>query len=143
MQDNDLSPAEKAHRTGKWAKTMTKWLMTYTSKGSKPWQIVSFEGPKGRESRGIVDVLAIRKDHTEPKDETLKAGDLFEIILIQVKGGASPDPKDGERRRLEKVRDHHSARCVVLARWRKGKELSLRRLEDSSWKDIEPEEVFG
>jgi len=143
MQDNDLSPAEKAHRTGKWAKTMTKWLMTYTSKGSKPWQIVSFEGPKGRESRGIVDLLAIRKDHREPKDEPLKAGDLFEIILIQVKGGGSGDPTKDDIKRLREVAKRYDARDIILAVWKKGKAPSLRRLEDSPWKDVEPEEVFG
>jgi len=143
MQNNELSPGKKAKKTGQWAKTMTKWLITFASKGSKPWQIVSFEGAEGGESRGIVDLLAIRKDHTEPKEEPLKAGDLFEIILIQVKGGGSPDPRDDEIRRLEKARERYHAKCVILARWRKGKVPSLCRLENSSWKDVEPEEVLG
>jgi len=143
MQDNDLSPAEKAHRTGQWAKTMVKWLMTYTSRGSKPWQIVSFEGPKGRESRGIVDLLAIRKDHREPKDEPLKAGDLFEIVLIQVKGGRSQKPTHDDISRIKEVAKRYDARDIILAVWKKGKAPSLRRLDNSSWKDVEPEEVFG
>ena len=34
-----------------------------------------------------MDILAIRKDHRIPGDVRLKRGDLFEMILIQVKGG--------------------------------------------------------
>ncbi|MEO0206007.1 MAG: hypothetical protein ABIL22_04965 [candidate division WOR-3 bacterium] len=44
MENNKLSPGKKAKKTGKWAKTMTKWLITYLSKGGKRWQSVSFEG---------------------------------------------------------------------------------------------------
>lgn len=143
MENNELSPGKKAKNTGQWAKTMTRWLISFTSKGSKPWQIVSFEGPRGGESRGIVDLLAIRKDHNKPSEESLKSGDLFEIILIQVKGGGSPDPIDDEIRRLERVRKHYDAKCVILARWQKGKAPSLCRLENSLWKKVEAEEIFG
>ena len=52
----------KAKRTGIWAKIMTKWFIRYTSKGKKIWQIVSFEGKKGGESRGIVDIIAIKNE---------------------------------------------------------------------------------
>lgn len=50
IENNKLSPGKKAKKTGKWAKTMTKWLITYSSKGGKRWQLVSFEGSKGGES---------------------------------------------------------------------------------------------
>ena len=62
-----------AIRTAKWATTMTKWRIGFETGGrrlAKPgvkpvrrWQLVSFPGPAGRESAGIVDVMAIRKDH--------------------------------------------------------------------------------
>jgi len=143
MQHNELSPPEKAHRTGQSAKRMTKWLITYTSKGSKPWQIVSFEGPKGRESRGIVDLLAIRKDHREPKDETLKAGDLFEIILIQVKGGSSRRPTKDDIKRLKEVAKRYDAKDIILAVSKKGSAPTLYSYkEDPSGKEVEPEHVF-
>lgn len=74
---------------------MTEWLITYSTKDKKHWQIVSFEGPKGGESTGIVDRLAIRKNH-KLSTKSLKRGDLFEIILIQVKGGASKWPTKDE-----------------------------------------------
>jgi hypothetical protein len=80
-----MSPGQKAKRTPKWAVTMTKWLLTRASVGTA-WQVVRFCGPNGSESRGIVDLTAVRKGHRLPC-EPLKRGDLFEIVLIQVKGG--------------------------------------------------------
>jgi len=29
MENNNLSPGKKAKRTGQWAKTTAKWLITY------------------------------------------------------------------------------------------------------------------
>ena len=75
--NNNLSLGRKAKRTGIWAKTMTKWEISHSLKGAKKWQIVSFEGPGKGESRGIVDLIAIRRDHKYSK-KPLKIGDLFE-----------------------------------------------------------------
>ena len=124
---------QKAARTARWAKIMTKWLVTKASVGIK-WQPVDFSGPSGSESRGIVDVLAIRKDHSTPPDG-LKRGDLFEIILFQVKGGAAPWPTLGDIDRLRRVARHQSAKCVVLAEWKKGKQPTLFRLKRVSNRD--------
>jgi hypothetical protein len=41
---------------------MTKWLITRV-RAARGWEIVNFTGRQGAESRGIVDLLAIRKDH--------------------------------------------------------------------------------
>jgi hypothetical protein len=48
-----------------------------------------------RESVGVVDLLAIRKDHSKPVGAA-RRGDALQIILIQVKGGAAarPTPED-------------------------------------------------
>jgi|GEM_PF-4338784 len=35
MEYNNLGPGKKAKKTGQWAKTMTKWLITYSSKDRK------------------------------------------------------------------------------------------------------------
>jgi len=143
MQHNELSPPEKAQRTAQWAKTMAKWLIAFTTKGRRPWQIVSFEGPKGRESRGIVDLLAIRKDHTEPRDEPLKAGDLFEIILIQVKGGSSQEPTDDDINRLKEVAERYHAKDIILADWKKGTAPTLYSYKEyPPRKKVEPCDVF-
>jgi len=69
----DLTPAQKARLTAKWATTMTRWHIGFVINGKrlgsakvKPirrWQLVGFPGPGGQESAGIVDLLAIRKNH--------------------------------------------------------------------------------
>lgn len=141
MENNDLSPGKKAKRTGQWAKIMTKWLISYSSKGGKKWQLVSFEGPKGGESRGIVDFIAIRRDH-KTSEKPLKKGDLFEIILIQAKGGSAPKPSTEEILRLSKVGEYYHAKRIILSVWQKGKAPTLYSLVDSSWKEIEPKEAF-
>ena len=92
---------QKAARTAKWAVTMTRWLISRIP-GRTAWQIVSFLGPNICESAGIVDLLAIRKDHHQPKSG-LKRGDLFEIILIQAKGGSAAWPSADDIRRLRIV----------------------------------------
>jgi hypothetical protein len=64
------------------------------------WQLVTFCGiSAGAESVGVVDLMAIRKDHGKPLPDA-KRGDAFQIILIQVKGGQSPMPtaEDGDSR---------------------------------------------
>ena len=62
--------------------------------------------------------MAIRKNHAKPKSP-FKRGDLFEIILIQVKGGAK-HPNKAEIKRLRDVAKYYNARDVVLAEWVKG-----------------------
>ncbi len=124
---------QKATRTARWATTLTKWLVTKTSVGTR-WQLVEFAGPGGRESRGIVDLLAIRKDHSSPPDG-LKRGDLFEAILFQVKGGTAPWPTLGDIARLRRVARHHRAKGVVLAEWKKGKQPTFFTLKRVSGGD--------
>ena len=115
-----LSPGQKAKRTGVWAKTMTKWLVTFASGGGKKWQLVSFEGVHGGESTGIVDFLAIRKDHSRAQPP-LKRGDLFEFVLVQAKGGGSAWPSSEDIIRLRRVGSLYHANAVVLADWQKGR----------------------
>ncbi|HAP67368.1 MAG TPA: hypothetical protein DCQ99_06160 [Nitrospinae bacterium] len=141
MENNKLSPGRKAKKTGQWAKTMTKWLITLSSKGRKKWQFVSFEGPKGGESRGIVDFIAIRRDHKYRKNP-LKIGDLFEIIIIQAKGGSAPMPSNDDILRLSKVGEYYHAKHIILADWQKGKAPTLYSLVNSSWEKTEPKDVF-
>lgn len=74
--------AEKASRTCKWAKIMTAWLIGRNrSKGAK-WHVVDFVGPNGSGSRGIVDLLAVRKNH-KAHDDTIKQGDLRSEWSVQ------------------------------------------------------------
>ena len=137
------SPARKAQRTAKWARTMTKWLIAYRHARGPRWNIVDFGGATGAESSGVVDLMAIRKDHGRPVGRT-KRGDLFEVILIQVKwGGGSRRPTVSDLTGLQVVAKHHRAKAVVLATWRRDKELRLEQLKNGQWIDAEPHEIFG
>jgi hypothetical protein len=84
------------------------------------WHLLTFPGPKGGEARGVVDMIAIRKDHGRPYPGT-KRGDTLQIILIQVKGGHAAKPTDEDRDRLRKVAERHGAYGILLATWQKGK----------------------
>lgn len=101
------------------------------------WHLLTFAGPGGGESRGVVDMVAIRKDHALP-GLGLKRGDAFQIILIQVKGGyaAKPTIEDGKRLRIV-------ARCygdceVLLATWEKGNAARFFSLHPKSgeWNEV-------
>src|SRR5438445_9837790 len=133
--------AAKAIRTAKWATIMTKWRIGFQTNGKrvgspkvKPtrrWQLVSFPGPAGRESAGIVDLMAIRKNHAK-SNSRFKRGDLFEIILIQIKGGGAHRPKTDELQRLRAVAKQYNARDIVLAEWAKGTHLKFYRLTNNN-----------
>lgn len=137
----ELSPAFKALRTAKWARIMTKWLISHSSKGGVKWQVIDFNGPKGHESKGIVDLVAIRKDHALPSPGKYR-GDLLEIVLVQVKGGSARFPSQADVNRLEEVRKYHGASKVVLTEWRKGERLCCYVLPKMS-EVVDAKEIFG
>jgi hypothetical protein len=89
-----------------------------------------------------VDLIAIRKDHRQD-GPGLKRGDIFDIVLIQTKGGSAPRPTTDDIARLKKVARYHKARAIVLAEWQRGERLELFRLNGSSWQSVSPDEVFG
>ena len=91
------------------------------------WQLVTFVGPAGGESVGIVDMMAVRKSHAvcEPPS---KRGDVFEIVLIQVKGGSAPFPSIDEIQRLRCVGRTYRAKAILLAQWKRGSQVRLFRL---------------
>ena len=96
-------------------------------KPTRRWQLVGFPGPAGRESAGIVDLMAIRKDQGTHNSK-YKRGDLFEIILMQIKGGGARLPNNNDIRRLRVVAKRYNARDIVLAAWVKGRNLIFYRL---------------
>lgn len=113
--------AQKAIKTAKTATTLAKaHLKRESNKHDGRWQWVDFPGPKGRESAGIVDILAIRKKWDVPVTEefkNLKHLDIFDIMLIQVKGGSAPMPTADDIVRMEVVADHYHACNVLLYQW--------------------------
>ena len=136
--------------TEKWAVTMTKvCIRQAVARAPFPrWHLLTFAGPDGGESRVVVDLIAIRKDHSAPPSGA-KRGDLFQILLIQVKGGyaARPTAEDGKRLRI--VARRHGACGVLLATWKKGtaaKFFSLHRTRSGSadWVEVaDLKKVFG
>jgi hypothetical protein len=137
-----MNPAKSALHTAKWARTMTKWLVTYTRRKGAKWHVIDFVGDKNAESRGIVDLIAIRKNHRRD-GPGLKRGDLFEIVLVQTKGGSARRPTDDDIARLQRVARHHRAGAVVLAVWQRGEHLDLFKLVGSRWHPVSPDDVFG
>ena len=133
---------KKVRSTGKMANTLAKAL---ARRYSYRWQFVDFLGPAGQESAGVVDIVAIRKSGKKPTIEGLKSLDLFDLILIQVKGGSAAMPKVEDVSRLEKVKAHYRADEVVLFEW--NKKLALTRfsiLDDAQgWIEKTPAEIFG
>ena len=113
--------AVKAIKTAKTAMTLAKaHLARESKKHGGRWQWVEFSGPQGRESAGIVDILAIRKrwETTDlPGDEVLKHLDIFDIMLIQVKGGGAGMPTDQDIARMERVADLYRIDKILLYQW--------------------------
>jgi hypothetical protein len=133
--------ARKALDTAKWARIMTKWLITHSTKGGVKWRLVDFNGKSGQESKGIVDMIAIRKHH-KPSEVNPHREDLFELVLIQVKGGSAKFPSADDIARLMAVKKHHNASKVVLTEWKKGKALRCYELPDTE-KAVPASTIFG
>jgi len=142
MKADVLSPGRKAQRTAKWARIMTKWFISFNRRAGARWNLVEFGGATKSESRGIVDLLAVRKNH-RADISGLKRGDILEMVLIQTKGGSAPRPTSDDIVRLRKVAKHHRAVAIVLAEWSKGKHLELYELQRNEWVSVRPVEVFG
>ena len=133
----------KAKRTATWAKTMTKVVISQNNSKPPFWHVINFLGTKKAEPRGIVDLLAIRKNqslHPSP----LKRGDLLDVVLIQVKGGSAKWPTADDRERLRAVGKAYSAKAILLSEWKKGSMPIIYELSGDEWGDpINPAKVFG
>lgn len=114
-----------------------------TSRVAYRWRFVSFRGLQGRESAGIVDLVAIRRDTSQTTREGLKHGDLFEMLLVQMKGGSAPKPCSEDVVRLRLVQEHYGARYVVLYEWKRGEFSRFSPLVGSEWIPASAEEIFG
>jgi hypothetical protein len=132
---------EKARHTYRWTEII---LRAVSARVAKRWRFVSLRGKAKGEWRGVVDVLAIRKDTNAPARLDLKRGDLFDIILIQMKGGSSKTPDAEERHRLREVAKYYRAQAVVLFHWDKGKATKFFTLNRSlTWELSACEKIFG
>jgi hypothetical protein len=138
MSVNWKNAQKKAALTARWAITMVKVRIREVASRTR-WQLVTFCGKAGGESVGIVDLLAIRKDHGEPVG-SIRRGDALQIILIQVKGGSAARPTLEDAARLRAVAKRHCAHHVLLATWNKGTAARFFRLRRASareaWTEI-------
>jgi len=135
------SPAHiKAHATGRWAEIIFRAL---SGRVASRWKFVSFRGAADREWRGVVDLIGIRKNTTQPEGKILKRGDLFDIVLIQIKGGSARGPSANDCLRLREVAKQYRAKAVVQFQWRKAKSSSFFVLtRNMTWKPTTGEELF-
>lgn len=130
----------KAHTTGRWAEIIFRAL---SSRVASRWQFVSFRGANKGEWRGVVDLVAIRKNTSQPPGEILKRGDLFDIILIQVKGGSAAPPTESDCRRLREVRKLYRAKAVCQFQWHKGESSKFFVLSRSlKWEATTSDALF-
>lgn len=134
--------AQKALKTATWARTMTKVIISRNNLKPPFWHVINFLGAGKQESGGIIDLLAIRKDHG--KSSSLPKGDGFEIILVQVKGGNARNPSVSDIGRMQAVKKRYGATAVVLSSWKKGSAAEFRVLTGSAWGDpVDPDAIFG
>jgi len=132
---------KKADKTDRWTEILFRAL---TSRVAKRWRFVSFRGTGGGEWRGIVDVLAIRKNTSPPKDNLLKAGDVFDVVVVQMKGGKARMPRPSEVERLRAVARRYRAKDIVLFEWTKGQRCRFSRWRGGNWRPVKSAaEVFG
>ncbi len=127
------TPSQQAAHTAKWAVTMAKvGIRQAIADNPWPhWHLLTFTGPAGNESRGVVDLIAVRKDHGKPLPGT-KLGDALQIILIQAKGGSAAMPTAEDAERLRIVALHHGACYTLLAAWKKGKAAQFFSLDENT-----------
>jgi hypothetical protein len=91
-----------------------------------------------------VDVIAIRKDTSHSNHELLKSGDLFDIILIQMKGGGARRPTAIEIQPLKAVARRYHAKEIVLFAWKRREGCDFYKLtQRGSWIQSSAKEIFG
>ncbi len=104
---------------------------------------MSFRGKNKGEWRGVVDLIAIRKSTDQPVDDLLKRGDLFDIVLIQIKGGSAPAPSLEDCRRLREVGRLYRAKAIVQFQWRRRSSSKFFELgEELQWKPTTSRALF-
>jgi len=137
----EQSAWRKAANTDRWTEILFRAL---SSRVAKRWRFVSFRGTAGGEWRGIVDVLAIRKDTSRSDHALLKSGDLFDIVLVQMKGGSAKGPSVGDIDRLRTVAKHYRTKEIVLFSWNRGRRTKFQKLgRGAKWMDSSAQALFG
>lgn len=83
--------ASKAHSTARNAKTFARYAL-----GKAGWRVLSLDTSKGYEYKGVVDLVAVRRNNQRP--------DELSVMLVQVKGGSARVRREEENRLRQAVR---------------------------------------
>lgn len=135
------SPSARAGETDRWTEILFRAL---TARVANRWRFVSFRGVHGGEWCGVVDVLAIRKDTSHSDHRVFKSGDLFEIVLVQMKGGSARSPSAADIHRLRAVKQRYRAEAIVLFAWKNGVSSHFLKLGSGvEWIRSSAKEIFG
>jgi hypothetical protein len=135
-----LKTWQKAANTDRWTEILFRAL---SNRVAKRWRFVSFRGTGGGEWRGIVDLIGIRKNTRKSDRSSLKSGDLFDIVLIQLKGGSAPPPSAAEILRLKVVAKRYHAKSIILFTWHRGEGCTFRTLRGTRWLPSTAMGLFG
>ena len=89
-----LTPAERAAITRKWRRASAKAhatarnakLFARYALGKKGWKVASLDTRHGFEYKGVVDLVAVKRNNRSPDELT--------IMLVQVKGGSARVTKE-------------------------------------------------
>jgi hypothetical protein len=135
----NATPPDKVIATEQYTEILFRALVSRVAK--LRWRFEAFRGPGGRPPAGIVDAIAMRKDHRRAKDGN--RGDRFEFILVQMKGGSAPKPTSKDKERLRRAKAYYKAKEVVLFEWRPNRGVTFSILKGNDWKERTAEEIFG
>jgi hypothetical protein len=94
---------------------------------------------------GVVDVIAMRKSSAKPGVAPLQAYDLFDIILIQSRGGSARSPSSSDIAMLRAVKDVYRAQAIVLFEWRLKTHSRFHVLDEAfdTWTLTSAAKLFG
>jgi hypothetical protein len=77
--------AAKAHSTARNAKTFARYALSKAG-----WKVVTLDTRKGYEYKGVVDLVAVRRNNRRPDELT--------VMLVQVKGGSARVKREEQNR---------------------------------------------
>lgn len=107
------------------------------------WTFVSLRGKSGTDSKGVADLVAIRRNLRLPAPHGLAVGDLLDIVLVRLSNADAPRTTPSDVARLRRVARRYAALRVVLHTWTKGAPGEFHLLEArTKWKKVSAAVAF-
>ena len=132
--------ATNARRVEGWTEARFRAM---TKRVGGRWKVVSLRGKSGADSKGVVDLVAVRRNLRLPAPHGLAAGDLLDSVIVRLHSAdaAKPTPKDVAR--LRRVARRYAALRIVLHTWTKGAPGEFHLLEArTKWKKVRAAVAF-